>query len=220
MLEIRQALADFVDNPDTQTLILTGSGRFFCFGADFMEFQNRSALADLLELFQNLILKLYHTSKITIACLNGFATGAGLDLALACDFRTAAEKIKLGEAYIGMGLVPDGGGSFLLPRLIGSSRAMEMFMTGEAVTAEDALSVGLVHRIFPQEELLSRTIEFANQLASKPATARHHIKRLLKEPALTLQDALRKEREAQLLCFADPEHIRLAEEFLNKRKKS
>ncbi len=214
MLELKDAL-----NLSFEVLILTGSGRSFCFGADFTEFQNRQDLPALLDLFQSLILDLYHHPKITIACLNGFATGAGLDLALASDFRFAAEKIKLGEAYISMGLVSDGGGSFTLPRLVGIACAMEMFLTGEAVTAEDAMRMGFVNKVCSQADLMPRTLEFANQLLSKPATARTHIKRLLKNPSPTLQEALNKEWAAQLLCFDDPDHLRLAEEFNAKTQR-
>jgi len=199
-------------------LLITGSGRAFCFGADFNEFQDRLSLPGMLGFFQDLILNLHHSTKITFACLNGFATGAGLDLALACDFRIAAEKIKLGEAYISMGLVPDGGGSYFLPRLIGMARAMELLLTGDAIAAEEALSIGLVHRVVPSAELLPSALRMVEQFASKPDTARKLIKRLIVNPTTNLVDALFNEREAQLKCFEDPDHLRLAQEFLKKRK--
>jgi enoyl-CoA hydratase/carnithine racemase len=167
----------------------------------------------LLALFQDLIRSLYHSDKITVAALNGFATGAGLDLALACDFRIAVEKIKLGEAYISMGLVPDGGGSYFLPRFIGSTRALEMLLTGEAISAEEAFRIGMINRVVAPSELLSTASLFMEQLSSKPAFARQQIKRLVKESSNQLEEALQKERAAQLLCFEDPDHLRLAEEF-------
>jgi enoyl-CoA hydratase/carnithine racemase len=216
--ELHHAIQEF-ENSEEEFLILTGTGRAFCFGADFHEFENREALPDLLSRFQELILKIYHCSKITIAALNGFATGAGLDLALACDFRIAAEKVKLGEAYINMGLVPDGGGTFFLPHLIGSTRAFEMLIHGEAIAAEEALQIGLVHRVCPAAELSHIVLQFAQDLSLKPKKARQLIKALVKNPSSTLEEALQKEREAQLKCFQDPEHRRLAEEFLKKRKK-
>src|SRR3990172_3643407 len=142
--ELHACISHFEASTDS-ILLLTGTGRAFCFGADFQEFQDRGSLPTLLQIFQDLILKLYHCSKITIACLNGFATGAGMDLALACDFRIAAETIKMAEAYISMGLVPDGGGSCLLTELVGPARALQMLISGEAITAEEALSLGIVH---------------------------------------------------------------------------
>jgi enoyl-CoA hydratase/carnithine racemase len=210
--ELFQVLEGF-ENSSDEFLVLTGAGRAFCFGADFSEFENRKELPNLLNIFQRLVFRLYDSPKITIACLNGFATGAGLDLALACDFRIATEKIKLGEAYISMGLVPDGGGSFFLPRLIGTGRALEMLLTGEAISAEEALAIGLIHRVFPATDLIAGTMQFINQLSLKPPKARQLIKKLVKEPAANLYDALQKERESQLICFEDPEHLRLAEEF-------
>ena len=216
--ELKHMLEEF-ENSEQEFLILTGSGRAFCFGADFQEFQNREALPALLALFQELIVRFYHSPKITVAALNGFATGAGLDLALACDFRIAAEKVKLGEAYISMGLVPDGGGSFLLPQFIGVGRALEMLIKGEAIVAEEAFRIGLVHRICPAAELLQTALQYALDLSAKPKKARQWIKDLVKNPSASLQQALQRERVAQLTCFDDPEHLRLAEEFLKKRRK-
>jgi 2-(1,2-epoxy-1,2-dihydrophenyl)acetyl-CoA isomerase len=216
--ELFQVLEELEKSTD-EFLILTGAGRAFCFGVDFAEFENREELPNLLNVFQGLVSRLYYCSKITIACLNGFATGAGLDLALACDFRIASEKIKLAEAYISMGLVPDGGGSFFVPRLIGTGRALEMLLTGEAISAEEALTIGLIHRILPSADLIAGTMQFINQLSLKPAKARQFIKKLVKEPAANLHDALKKERESQLICFDDPEHLRLAEEFNAKTQR-
>ncbi len=216
--ELLQALQEF-ESSSEELLILSGAGRAFCFGADFTEFENREQLPQLLNLFQGLIIRLYECPKITVASLNGFATGAGLDLALACDFRFAAEKIKLGEAYISMGLVPDGGGSFFLPRIIGTGKALEMLLTGEAVSAEQAYEMGLVHRVFPANELLESTLKFLGGLSAKPNRARQLIKKLVKEPAANLRDALQKEKEFQLICFEDPEHLRLAEEFNAKTRR-
>lgn len=217
--ELADALNEF-DRSDNHVLVLTGAGRAFCFGADFMEFQDRERLPELLQMFQELILKLYSCRKITVAAINGFATGAGFDLALACDFRIAAEKIKLGEAYINMGLVPDGGGSFLLTRMIGASRALEMFALGEAITSEQALSLGIVHQVVPTNELVARSLAYAVQLSQKPQTALHQIKKLIKEHAGTnLESALENERQSQLICFEDETHQTIVKDFLSKRSK-
>jgi enoyl-CoA hydratase/carnithine racemase len=215
--ELTRAIDDFETSRD-HVLLLTGSGRAFCFGADFREFVHRDSLPSLLQLFQNLILKLYHCSKLIIACLNGFATGAGFDLALACDFRLAAEKVKMGEAYISMGLVPDGGGSSLLTRLVGPSRALEMFLTAEPITAEQALAYGVIHRVFSGSTFSQECLDFAKALAEKPQTALRLTKKLVKQN-FDLNSALEKEREAQLVCFQDPIHQQLVRSFLEKRKK-
>jgi 2-(1,2-epoxy-1,2-dihydrophenyl)acetyl-CoA isomerase len=218
--ELAAALTEF-DESDREILLLTGSGRAFCFGADFTEFQDRERLPELLHTFQELITKLFHSRKVTVAALNGFATGAGFDLALACDFRIAAEKVKMGEAYINMGLVPDGGGSFLLTKIVGVSRALEMLALGEAITAEQALSFGIVHQVVPAEELMAKSVAYASQLAAKPQTALRQIKKLIKEYAgATLESALENERQSQLICFEDETHQSIVREFLAKRQKN
>ena len=216
--ELTAALEEF-DHSGHDVLLLTGAGRAFCFGADFTEFQDRRQLLLLLQLFQGLILKIYESAKITVACLNGFATGAGLDLALACDFRFAVEKAKLGEAYISMGLVSDGGGSFFLSRLIGAGRALELLALGEAISAADAKSLGLVNRVFSSEELASKSLEFAKTLSTKPQTALRQIKKLVKQnSAVDLKTALQNEQHAQTICFDDPVHQSIVQKFLNKRR--
>jgi len=217
-LELLQAIDEFEESEDS-VLILTGSGRAFCFGADFQEFQNRTKLPELLALFQKLILRIYHCNKITIAALNGFATGAGLDLALACDFRLASDRAKLSEAYISMGLVSDGGGSFFLTKMIGIQRALQLLATGESIDAQLAYSLGLVLSVHPTEQLQNEAVTFAEKLAAKPQTALRLIKKLVKENTrVDLETALQNERDAQLRCFEDPEHLQLVNEFLNRKR--
>jgi 2-(1,2-epoxy-1,2-dihydrophenyl)acetyl-CoA isomerase len=218
-IELHEAIDQF-EQSDDSVLILTGSGRAFCFGADFQEFPDRSQLPELLALFQKLILRIYKCSKITIASLNGFATGAGLDLALACDFRLASDRVKLSEAYISMGLVSDGGGSFFLTKMIGMQRALQLLATGDSLDAQTAYSLGLVVSVHPSEQLQNDAINFAQKLAAKPQTALRLIKKLVKENDRTdLENALRNERDAQLVCFEDPDHIKLVTEYLNRKER-
>jgi 2-(1,2-epoxy-1,2-dihydrophenyl)acetyl-CoA isomerase len=217
ILELHQALSNFETSSD-DILLLTGSGRFFCFGADFLEFEDRDALPALLQSFQDLILRLYHCPRITVACLNGFATGAGLDLALACDFRLASDKCKVGEAYISMGLVPDGGGTFFLTRLLGPGRALELLATGDSIQAQEAQRLGILHRLYNSETLQQESIEFAKLLCEKPQAALRRVKKLVKSTGADLKTALEREREAQLLCFEDPDHQAILRDFLARRK--
>jgi 2-(1,2-epoxy-1,2-dihydrophenyl)acetyl-CoA isomerase len=216
--ELIEAIQEFEASSD-HVLVLTGSGRAFCFGADFQEFEDTSQLSPMLDAFQNLIRRIYFCPKITLAVLNGFATGAGFDLALACDFRLAAEKIKVGEAYIGMGLVPDGGGTFFLPQQIGMSRALELLITGESIPAEEGLALGLIHKIFPAATLQTQALEYAAGLASKPQTAVRLIKQLVKSNPQKLEEALSNENRAQQTCFQDEAHLAIVRDFLAKRKK-
>jgi enoyl-CoA hydratase/carnithine racemase len=215
--ELTAALRDFHQSLH-RVLILTGSGRAFCFGADFEEFQDRSSLPAMLDAFQNVIRGIHDCPKITIASLNGFATGAGMDLALACDFRIAAQRAKLGEAYVSMGLAPDGGGSYFLPRMIGHSRALQMLATGEAIDATEARTLGIVNLVCPGEQLAAQTLAFAQPLSTKPQTAIRLIKTLLRQNAsASLDTALRNERAAQLRCFEDPEHLEIVKQKLKDK---
>lgn len=214
--ELITALGDF-EQSGGKVLILSGAGRAFCFGADFQEFRDSGTLPDLLETFQNVIRKIHECPAITIASLNGFATGAGMDLALACDLRVASDRAKLAEAYIAMGLVPDGGGSYFLPRMIGESRALHLLLTGESIDASEAKNLGLVNSICAGEDLPARTLELAQSLASRPQTALRLIKKLVRENSRAdLTFALRNERDAQLECFRDPAHHELVAAFLKK----
>lgn len=218
-IELQEAINQFEQSEDS-ILILTGSGRAFCFGADFQEFKDRTQLPELLALFQKLILRIYNCSKITIASLNGFAAGAGLDLALACDFRVASDRVKLSEAYISMGLVSDGGGSFFLSKMIGMQRALQLLATGDSLDAQTAYSLGLVLSVHPSEQLQNEAINLAQKLAAKPQTALRLIKKLVKEnDRIDLESALRNERNAQLVCFEDPDHAKLVTEFLNRKER-
>ncbi len=218
-IELQEVIDQFEQSEDS-ILILTGSGRAFCFGADFQEFQDRTQLPELLALFQELILRIYNCSKITIASLNGFATGAGLDLALACDFRLASDRVKLSEAYISMGLVSDGGGSFFLSKMIGMQRALQLLATGDSIDAQTAYSLGLVLSVHPSEQLQNEAISLAQKLAAKPQTALRLIKKLVKEnDRIDLESALRNERNAQLVCFEDPDHVKLVAEYLNRKER-
>lgn len=218
-IELQEAIDQFEQSEDS-ILILTGAGRAFCFGADFQEFQDRTQLPELLALFQKLILRIYNCNKITIASLNGFATGAGLDLALACDFRLASDRVKLSEAYIAMGLVSDGGGSFFLSKMIGMQRALQLLATGDSLDAQTAYSLGLVLSVHPSEQLHNEAINLAQKLATKPQTALRLIKKLVKEnDHIDLESALRNERNAQLVCLDDPDHVKLVTEYLNRKER-
>lgn len=217
--ELDDALLDFEKSED-RVLILTGTGRAFCFGADFQEFRDRSVLPELLDRFQSLIRRICGCPKVTIASFNGFASGAGLDLALACDLRIASDRVKLSEGYVSMGLVSDGGGSFFLPRMVGASRALYLLLTGESVDAGEAKSSGLVHQTCPAEELAAKTLELAQAIASRPQTAVMLLKSLVRRNAsVDLETALRNEKEAQLQCFQDAEHLERVNEFLARRRK-
>jgi len=175
--ELGDSIKKVSNDPEIRVLILTGSGRAFCFGADisvFRKAQNHegtSSVEKLLEKAQEVILLLAEMPKPTIAALNGFASGLGLDLAMACDLRIATPRVKISEAFVSMGLVPDGGGTFFLPRLVGSGKAAEMIFTGEPVTSQEAERIGFINRVVPASEFEKTVQDLARRLAKGPSLA-------------------------------------------------
>jgi len=222
--ELLNAVAQAGEDPEVKVLLLTGAGRAFCFGADISEFRQAqeqpgqgSAWTMLLK-SQKIIRLLTGMLKPTIAAINGFATGLGLDLALACDLRIAAERAKLGEAFVSMGLVPDGGGSFLLPRLVGFAKAAEMIFTGEAIDPSEAERIGLINRVVPVQELIKSVKELADKLARGPSLAIGLAKEAMwRNLSQNLDSALSFEAQSQRACLESEDHREAVKAFFEKR---
>jgi enoyl-CoA hydratase/carnithine racemase len=178
------ALHDAQHNDSVNALVVTGAGRAFCSGGDVggMNEDHRAAMTGLdhkrwLEAVHRVPLALEALDKPVIAALNGVAVGAGLDMALMCDLRYAAAGARFSEGYVKVGLIPGDGGTYFLPRLVGTARALELFWTGDFVTAEDAERIGLVNRVYAPEELLPQVYQLAARLAAGPNVAIRTIKR-------------------------------------------
>jgi enoyl-CoA hydratase/carnithine racemase len=182
MAEIGEALARFAADPDRLVAIVTGAGRGFCSGGDRKETAARMAAGVWkpagrpFDRAQQLFATL---DKPVIAAVNGPAVGGGMDLALWCDLRLASERASFGELYIDRGLVPDMGGLYLLPRLVGYARAAELLLTGDIIDAHAALQMGLVNAVVPHAELLERARALALKIASKPPRGVRATKRAL-----------------------------------------
>ena len=222
--ELFHAVRRAADDPEVKVLILTGAGRAFCFGADISEFRReyeqagQGSACNMLLKSQNIIRLLTGMPKPTIAALNGFATGLGLDLALACDLRIAAERAKLGEAFVSMGLVPDGGGTFLLPRLVGLARAAEMIFTGKAIEASEAERIGLINRVVPTQDLIKAAQELADKLAKGPCLAIGLAKEAMwRNLTQDFASALNLEAQSQKACLESEDHREAVKAFLEKR---
>lgn len=223
--ELSDSLKKVADAPQIRVLILTGSGRAFCFGADLSEFCQAQIQKDcrpiekLLEKAQALILSLAEMPKPTIAALNGFASGLGLDLALACDLRIATDRVKVSEAFVSLGLVPDGGGTFFLPRLVGSGKAAEMIFTGEPLTSQEAERIGLINRVVPAPELEKTVQDLARRLAKGPSLAIRAAKQALKRNLQgNLADALKVEAHFQKMCLQSADHQEAVGAFAERRE--
>ena len=222
--ELLHALEQAGEDPEVKVLLLTGAGRAFCFGADISEFRRaqeqspQDSAWNLLLKSQKIIRLLSSMRKPTIAALNGFATGLGLDLALACDLRIAAERAKLGEAFVSMGLLPDGGGTFFLPRLVGLAKAAEMIFTGEAIEALEAERIGLINRAVPTQDLIKSAQELADKLARGPTLAIGLAKEAIwRNLSQDIDSALKFEAQSQKACLESEDHREAVNAFREKR---
>ncbi len=207
-------------------LVITGAGRAFCSGQDLAEVADRYTSDEPIELggllrklYNPMIAKLRTMEKPVIGAINGVAAGAGCSLALACDFRIAAESVSFIQAFINVGLVPDCGSTFLLPRLIGAGRAMEMACTGRKVKAAEAVAIGLVNRVVPDAELQTATVEFAERLAHMPTSGIAMTKRLINMAwTADLETQLEFEAQYQTTAGKSRDHREGVVAFLEKRK--
>jgi len=198
--EILKALEDARDDDEIRSVILTGAGKGFCAGGDISrDFQYPAryrghTLESMLEMRENmhaLIRFLDRFDKPVIAAVNGAAVAGGLTLALACDFRIAAESAKLGDTSLRFGLLPDEGGAYYFPRAMGLDRALKMSLLSEVYQAREALTLGLVTEVVADDELMPRVRAFAAQLAEGPPIAARLAKRMMvKQRSMTLDHAL------------------------------
>ena len=166
-----------------KVIVVTGEGDAFCSGGDIVEMEDRLSQspaqrkAELFERIERIPFLLEDIDKPVIAAMNGAAAGAGLDLALMCDIRIATRSAKFGETYTKVGLVPGAGGTWFLPRLVGTAKALELFWTAEFLTAEQALEIGMVNRVVDDGELMDETNKMARKIAAAPQQSVRMIKR-------------------------------------------
>ena len=223
--EFQSAVND-VQEGGARAVIITGAGRAFCAGGDLREMQKIAEREGKVEAFFDEPLQLLHECILLIrraplpfiAAVNGAASGAGCNLALACDLVIAGETARFNQAFIKIGLVPDCGGTFILPRLIGWKRAGELMMTGEIVTAERALEMGMINAVVPDEELLPRALAMAEKLAQAPTAAIGRIKELLEASATNdYGGQLELERETQIQSGLTKDFKEGVAAFIEKR---
>jgi len=220
--ELQHAIEQMARDKDIRAVVLSGGEEFFCAGADIGEIQeSRSAEAAYHHAreFQMLFDRIEALPQPVIAAVAGFALGGGCELTLACDFRLAAEGAKFGLPEIKIGAFPGGGGTQRLPRLVGVAKAKEMIFTGEPVTADEALALGLVSKVVPKEALMDEARNFAAKLASLPRLALQASKMLINRSVeMDLASGLEMEARtfsALALTHDLSEGIRA---FLDKRK--
>ena len=224
--ELLEVFTSVRDDDDARAIVVTGAGRGFCAGQDLTEFESayrageRPDIREHLEQsYHRLIPVVVSTPKPVIAAVNGVAAGAGVSLAAACDIRIAAEEARFTQAFVKIGLIPDSGGTWLLPRIIGYARALELSITGEVIDAETALEIGLVNRVVDGDALEDEVSGLAARLAAMPTAAIGETKALLRGAALLdLEAALHAEAEAQARMGQTDDHLEGVMAFAEKRE--
>lgn len=210
-------------DPDVRVVIVTGAGdRAFVAGADITEMEGRSAVEQWRVMKAPTIYEaVERLPKPVIAAINGFCLGGGLELALACDLRIAAATAMFGQPEVGLGIIPGGGGTQRLPRLVGLGAALRLILTGEMIPADEALRLGIVEEVVPQEQLLSRAFEVAELIAAKSPVALAAAKEATRAALnLPLEDGLKLETALFQVCFASADRAEGVRAFLEKRAPS
>jgi 2-(1,2-epoxy-1,2-dihydrophenyl)acetyl-CoA isomerase len=224
--EMLQALNDALRaaerDSSVRALVLTGAASAFSSGADISKFTFDSRPPDLGDMLRRrvnpVVTRMRGLEKPLLAAVNGVAAGAGMSLALACDVRYAAESARFVLAFVRIGLVPDAGCLYFLPRLVGPGAALELAWTGDPVSASDALSLGLVNKVLPDNQVLSATQELAARLARGPARTIALIKRAINQAhELPLDRVLELEASYQELCARNPDFAEGVAAFREKR---
>jgi 2-(1,2-epoxy-1,2-dihydrophenyl)acetyl-CoA isomerase len=220
--ELEAALAGLETDPGVRVLVLRGAGEHFCAGGDvkFMQASRMSASEGQgrVEAINRAILALARFRTPTIAMVDGYAVGAGCNLALACDLVVAADRARFGEIFARIGLIPDGGGTYLLPRRVGLARAKELVFTAEVVEAAEAERIGLINRVVPAAELLTQTRALAQRIAAGPPRAHAMAKSLLNRSlGIDLETSLAWEGLAQGMMIESEDHREGLAAFFEKR---
>jgi 2-(1,2-epoxy-1,2-dihydrophenyl)acetyl-CoA isomerase len=230
MLEELQAVLNTIrDDASVRAVVLTGAGRGFCSGADLKARQRgkpheaptdakRAGAERLRRTYNPLVLAIRTIEKPFLAAVNGVAAGAGCNLALACDIVLASDEARFGNVFVRIGLIPDCGGHFLLPRLVGFHKAAELMFTGDIIDAQEAERLGLINRVVPHADLAKQARELAERLARGPTRAIGLCKRTLNVGiAADLATVLDAEAEGQGLASQTEDHWEGVQAFLEKR---
>ncbi|GAA3823105.1 enoyl-CoA hydratase-related protein [Sphaerisporangium flaviroseum] len=219
-----EALERAREDAQARVVVLTGAGRGFCAGQDLREHADNLeagvGLDNTVRAHYNPIVStIAAMGKPVVAVVNGIAAGAGASLAFACDFRIAAEGAKFAMAFGAIGLAPDSGASWTLPRLVGPARARELLMLGEPVGAQRALEIGMVNSVVPGDDLAASARELAARLAQGPTVAYGAIKQALDfSAAHPLEDSLEMEADLQDACAKSEDHHNATRAFLAKER--
>ena len=224
-VEVNQAMIAAIEGAGAaRVIVLGGAGGAFSSGLDLKDAMRRGPRppadleADLRAHFHGLILAVRRAPQPTIAAVDGPAAGFGCDLALACDLRLLSDRARFGEIFVKRGLMPDGGGTWTLPRIVGTGRALELLLTGDEVGAERAHAIGLGNALWPAAEFQGNAWAYARRLAAGPPKVLRLIKRAVHDSQDgTIEAALDREAKGQLECLQSKDFIEGVAAFLGKR---
>lgn len=215
------ALDELRRDDGVRVVVITGSGeKAFIAGADISEFEGKTPVTQRAVFQERTLFNTIDTfPKPVIAMVNGFCLGGGNELALACDLRICGENAKFSQPEINLGIIPGGGGSQRLTRLVGEGRSMEMILTGDMIDAETAYRFGLVNHVYPSAELRAKTMELASKIAEKAPIALQLAKEAVKFASRSnLDEGLRREVDLFAICFSTEDKQEGVSAFLEKRK--
>ena len=223
--DLAEALEHAGSDRSVRVVIITGAGRAFCAGGDIafmaelMQRRNAEEFSRILGAGRRVILAIRQMTKPVIASINGPASGAGCNLALACDLRIASTDASFSQSFLKVGLHPDWGGTFFLPRLVTPNKACELFFLGESIDAAEALRLNIVNQVVAPEDLEAATLELAERLRAAPPLALAAAKQAIyASEGADLDEMLRYETEAQLRCFESDDGHEGVRAFLEKRE--
>ena len=220
-LELQKKLDECSSDETIRCIIISGSGKAFCAGQDLKEATdpNSPTIEEIVQQHYNPIIKKIREIEIpVIAAVNGVAAGAGANVALACDIVVAAKSASFIQAFSKIGLIPDSGGTYFLPRLIGIQKAAALMMTGEAVSAEKAETLGMIYAVYEDSEFETRSMKLADTISSMPTKGLGYTKKLLSQTFNnSLEDQLSLEAETQALSASSKDHQEGIKAFMEKR---
>jgi enoyl-CoA hydratase/carnithine racemase len=219
--ELGEVMDELERNPEAKIIILTGAGgKAFVAGADISMFPglNRVTAEEFALSIQSVLTRMEKSPKVLICAINGLALGGGCELAMACDIRIASEKVRLSQPEVNLGVMPGGGGTQRLPRLVGKGKAMELILTADLISAEEARAIGLINRVVPPESLMEEAKKAAKKIQSKGPVAISSAKKAIHEGfEMELKEGLKLEARLFGELFETADMREGVKAFLEKR---
>lgn len=219
--ELLEALSSVQNDAEVRAVIITGNGKAFCAGGDLFYLTGISspiAARSFIAQAGSIVSSIMSMGKVVIAMVNGVAVGAGFNIALACDIVFCAKSVRFAQSFAKVALVPDCGGFYLLPRVIGLHKAKELMFTGDLIDADTALQLGIANKVIEDGELKQTTYDYADRLVNSSPVALSMIKRMVNRSAnLDLETTLELEADLQTICMQTADHQEGFRAFKEKR---